>query len=753
MVLLLCASDAWGQDLLTEKQQEDLVLWKAAVIQSPGGPETRETAVKRLYESGWPEAYAFLDECLQHPEETNILEVVCEAIRKNGIPPYQLRDSLLDALAAADVVTIPTLVETLVSYPVGDVLPRLIALIGQSDRPIDEQVAIVHAMSQFVEVETVDALIDRLNVEQREPIRQAVLEALKAITGAANNGDSATVWNLWWEQNRSRGREWLLENALRREKVRASELRRNSEALDQELGGLLDELITAHERVYWLTKVDDRPALLQLYLNLNSRIEVRLLGFQLVEKAISNAESIQPETVAVVIEQADDSNRLIRLAAYRLLGLLDGERAVELAVNAFPQERNSEVRQIMISLMEQYPTTVVISLLIPSLDVPTEKDVAVAAMVSTCRAVAVETAIVNEAVGRILSNHGDVTQSTFNPNEIELFAWSTNETTQGIVRGVLEDTQAESGLVAAAAQGLAQSAHLQDTLTSASARSEVYPWVVELVTKQGGIESLKTILNLPAPNEDVYRQAVIGMMTSLPPTNWLEADDLVAGVDVFSLTDRIEHLSGVLAINGETNGGSHMAESLDGLTRRALCLRLAELHLLDNQPTATLTALEAAPAAETDQDQFNHLRAIAHIALGQLDQTELIEVADAADWIEAIKISMNVEPVDFSVTRHLIEGVRQRFGDPLADAKHEETLVALIQQLSELSSVDAEPTTEEPVVNKSNNEPSDEESVKTENEGSGEDGGGGEDGEGIEETDENGSDPETDSPDKSEEDK
>jgi len=77
----------------------------------------------------------------------------------------------------------------------------------------------------------------------------------------------------------------------------------------------------------------------------------------------------------------------------------------------------------------------------------------------------------------------------------------------------------------------------------------------------------------------------------------------------------------------------------DGMIRRTVCLRLAELELLLGKPGDALTALAAAPAAEADRDHENRLRTVAMIAAGQMEGIPegTTNLDDASVWLEALE--------------------------------------------------------------------------------------------------------------------
>lgn len=712
---------------LTEEQQADVDIWIATLEKAPGGPQTRDTAAKRLVDSGWPEVYTKLGGYLLQADKPEVIAAICRAIQENSQPPMQLQQPLLDALLSAPTGTIPILCGALTAYSAGEVIPLLNELINVEDRNMGERVALINSLGQFIEVEAVDALIPWLQTDKPQPLRQAAQKALENITGLTTNSDSLETWQVWWSQNRSSDREGLFTGSIRRFKERLTALQRQVSKLERDRETLLNELLASYERQYWLTASDARFRLLIEFLKHDSRVEVCLLGLRLVEKVISNGENVPENVTVAVAALINHPDSQVRATAIRRLGLIDDNRAADLIAPLLETETDTAVREAMISVLCQHPVNQTIPVLIGFINEGMDNSLIARALVTAYRADMAKIKTMNAAAEKVAAGyHDDI--SKISPDEVELLACSDIEAAQQIIERCLAGELGENtDHIEYAARGLAYSGFFSEQLYAAAGQPEVYPWVVQSLVNQGGLAALKTLLEIGSPDNAAKSEAISRIISTLIPDDWLAADDLLITRNYITLNDRIGWLARIGGIddrvnnnninpnnqnitnaNGNSNGSeNHTANTngqvVDGLVKRAICLRLASLYLQVKNPVQALATLKSAPASDTDKELFTHLNAVSRIALGEFEQvnnnTSDNNAASSDNtmivdyWIEALEIVLTGETVNLDLAGQIINRIDQQFGSPLPaeilQIKYSE-LVLLHQSLLAVATVEQE---------------------------------------------------------------
>jgi len=220
-----------------------------------------------------------------------------------------------------------------------------------------------------------------------------------------------------------------------------------------------------------------------------------------------------------------------------------------------------------------------------------------------------------------------------------------------------------------------------------------------LKSRKGLLKALAEVLgDFHEPDEKTRQADITAIMAALPIKDWIAADDKLAASNYASLDQRAAWLRRVLSVdvadstgnmassgsgnqenntpnteassetksvggegtvvkdNGEgvdssntgdsgaviadrSTEGSPTTPTGDGMIRRLVCIRLAEVELLLGQPAEALIALKAAPAAQTDQDHAEHLRAVAMIASGESgDGLPAGADQDVSAWMEALTV-------------------------------------------------------------------------------------------------------------------
>jgi len=273
----------------------------------------------------------------------------------------------------------------------------------------------------------------------------------------------------------------------------------------------------------------------------------------------------------------------------------------------------------------------------------------------------------------------------------------------------------------AAARGLAASGANDAALFDAAGDPEIHPIAFDaLLERHSRIEALRRVLDgFNVPDEQTLATDIERIMSDLPITDWLEADDRLADARAADVDDRARWLRRVLdrprstlngggngsgsgsgtgnrssngngrdhggpsnpgpgepAREGEAAGADADAMIREGLLRRSICIRLADLELQRGAPEAGLAALQAAPVAEHDQQQFEHLRAVALLAAAQFDAIPESARERQEWWFEALDV-VDRMPADNEAQQNMRDERRlaiatrasERFGEALSESR------------------------------------------------------------------------------------
>ena len=516
-----------------------------------------------------------------------------------------------------------------------------------------------------------------LAAEEPPPVREAAHEALKSITGMNSFGPSVLTWQDWWHQHRGDGREGLLDVRLARLQEEVADLRRSIRSLEEDRGSLVQFLIRWIEQAYALTEADRRPALVVSLLE-DERREIRMLGLRLIERAMANAEPVDPTVVEAMARHIDDTESAVRKEVVRLLSLVDSQLAATLCVSRFRAESSPEVRLAMLTALTRAPSRDACPLLIESFqamgDTFSPRDPEPLALTKAVLACAharlltpdEQVSAINAVFGFFKSevSHGELARE-LSPEHVELLAWSSTERAVSLLRAILmsnseaplfpidDPTLAKhlSNLRVSAARGLEASGFNDELLFSAAADPIVHPIAFRtLMARRGALGALQSLADSFATlNDETWRQGVEQCMESMPETDWIAADDVLAQEIRISIDDRIHWLSRALQTANHNGSGANGNGSNDGpadvttqdpiaIARRSACFRLAELHVEQLNLEQALRALRAAPVAEESAVAFDELRTVLLIATGQLENRPAENTPDVSLWFRAFDL-------------------------------------------------------------------------------------------------------------------
>ncbi len=679
------SGDTADPNALTTEQAADLEVWKATLLES-ANVDARLTAATRLLQSGWAEANTVLVEVLQQSDSTadDARRSVLDAITTlDQVPPQMLLEATVGAYIRATPARRESIVLAVIAFPHMEAIAVLTHDIHDAaNQELATRLVLIELLSRFVEVETVDALILCLDAQEDPAIRQAAQFALESMTSITHNGSTRMRWANWWTRVRAGGREGLLDASVQRQRTEIRQLRDRERVLLQDRTELTNALIIWMERSYALTPTEKRPALLVTFLH-DPKISIRLLGFQLIEQAMANADPITPEVVDAVAACVSDTDGHIRAEALHRLRFINAAQAAQLAAQRLATESDEAVRLAMYTILAQEPTAAPFEALLERWAItPGRSGLSLSersGLASVFEAY-LQSKILTEPAKRnavlaplsksLAENPGvnEIAQ-LFHPDEIRLLAWYDDPLAQTIVLSALQsvttplapetDPAAVVALRLAAATGLAASGLNDEALFGVADEVTIHPIAITaLHARFGPLDALGRLLTTFAcPSEAIRTANVRSLMATLPIEHWLVADDLLANSSWVTVKDRAAWLSRVRVVsnanvgggNGNTNpgdetgGGDHDVQS-QGMLRRALFLKLAELELLQGQPENAITALEDSPVAESDQDRFTRLQLVAHIAAGQFVESENTPAPEVGVWVEALDVVDRIQP-------------------------------------------------------------------------------------------------------------
>ncbi|MCL4196146.1 MAG: HEAT repeat domain-containing protein [Phycisphaerales bacterium] len=642
---------------LTEAQQADLAIWRTVLSDAPGDPAVQRSAARRLLESGWQESLSLLGEMLGEFRRPELVSVICASIRDMDNPPEALFDALVERLAAAPPELQGHLADAIGTYP-PTMLPRLIARLDAQGALPAERVALIGALSRFTEVEVVDSLIHCLEPQDDPAVRAAAVEALARVTGA-DYGDSMTRWQSWWRNNRLQGRDGLVRRKLLRLERERNEAILRAQSLQRDVAALTSELLTAINRNYTLTEPDQRNALLLTLLQ-HPRVPVRRLGLDLVEQRVLNAEPLSPEVPAMLARMVADAAGPLRAPALRRLALVDAAGASALVGAMLADTTDAELEAAMLAVLAQTADARAAPAIVARFIRPERPKGTASALLAAAQARHLDAELWEEVWQQLRAqDHAALTAV-----EAEVLAWCPQPEAADLLLAILQPADGGAERRAAAARGLAASGLHRDVLLAHAGDPLVYAHALRSAARTGGLDSLRLMLSWPVLDAARFGEEIGQVLTGLPPSDWLEADNLLAANEAVDVQRRFTSLSRVLTLP-QSNNGSNGAAALSADARRRICLRLAELHWQRAEPEAMLTALQAAPPGESDVEREAALRTIALVALERFDAAD---ARRAADWVDALDLVLRQRTTDVDRARRIAEAIQQGRAGTLSES-------------------------------------------------------------------------------------
>jgi len=260
-------------------------------------------------------------------------------------------ETLARIIARADPAIASPILRTVAEFspvPPPDITAAVIehlALHGAQAPP-----AAVRMLAPIREKEAIGAVIAVLSSGDADSsLTEAAIGALIEQTGREDLGEDPEAWVAWWEEARwLPAREW--------EAMQAAAHAERARRLQREAERNLARIIDLHRRMHDLTPQDQRSALLATMMGDEARA-VRLLAFELAERALLNTQRLDDSVKHAAIERLKDPASGVRTAAASLLFRLGaGQEAAESVRLALGQERDPKAAAAMFTLLRRNPS-------------------------------------------------------------------------------------------------------------------------------------------------------------------------------------------------------------------------------------------------------------------------------------------------------------------------------------------------------------------------------------------------------------
>jgi len=311
-VFILCASPAARAAADTP----------AAVAAAPTPAEARDPKLaewERLLYSRDPQQRASAAGLLLASKDRRALGVLTRVLEAKEHPPTRIsilkalevnRDDraivqVLGCVAADEPGVRGAARATLVRLNSKVAIERMVGTLSDAGVPRVTRIAVADAMAAMREFSAVPALIQLLSDPDAQ-VRQAAEASLVKIT-VQPLGANAEAWQRWWDINKSKSREWLLEEIIAQQ--------------DKEIHRLRGELVSRW--IHYLRNASNG--------NTASYVEALHSGLPDVQIFAANALArLKPEgVVAEFLREVDHSHPGVRRAVVTALGQMGSEAAID----------------------------------------------------------------------------------------------------------------------------------------------------------------------------------------------------------------------------------------------------------------------------------------------------------------------------------------------------------------------------------------------------------------------------------------
>jgi len=178
-------------------------------------------------------------------------------------------------------------------------------------------------------------------------LREAARRALVRQTGMSQLGDDPEAWSAWWAEV-----EWLTEPEWRARLAAAHSAR--AQRLEQQRDALADRLTDTFRRLHAALPQDQRSTLIAELIT-DERVELRLLGLDLAERAMLNARPLTDAALAAAISRMMDADERVRTRASLIVARAAPPNAGEAAADALRTETSPVAASAQLSIVARFP--------------------------------------------------------------------------------------------------------------------------------------------------------------------------------------------------------------------------------------------------------------------------------------------------------------------------------------------------------------------------------------------------------------
>jgi len=296
-------------------------------LDSANAAERRQAAVALLAMGRRVAIRAVLD-AMRNADRAEVRASMVEAAAFSR--DHRCFEAVLAAVADPDPQVQKEAARALASFTRPEEVEAMVAAVRRRDIPPSQRQMLFQALGEALALKAVPVLLEGLNAKE-EAVRVAAWEALRRISGRQLPLEAAQ-WRRWWEANKDRTREQVLEEHLR---ALASALQARSEELNS--------LLAQQQELLALVSSGESETPARLMSALGSRHEAvrQYASFRLAAlgKAKGTALSLDQAAGLDALRQAlGDPSVQVRLNVLRFVVAADGKHRQELIYLALQDE-------------------------------------------------------------------------------------------------------------------------------------------------------------------------------------------------------------------------------------------------------------------------------------------------------------------------------------------------------------------------------------------------------------------------------
>lgn len=619
-----------------------VLLWLQAPLPAQPAPAP-PTPYDQLVEAGAsPESrLAAATQILQNPQDTATLARTLDLLASDPTAGEASRTILIAA-------------SRLPQAPSGCLAPFL-AIARDAASPF--RIDAIRALASCRSREAAAALIELTPDSQPPGVRDAALQSLAQLSGRDDLGANPASWREWLARSLTLSeRQWEQELLLAQS--------RRVQRLETSLSDAERRLIDAWRQIHLLTPVESRSGVLVRLLT-DEVPPLRNLGFELVNRELSENRVLQPAVAEAAIGLLQNPDPLVRAQAALVLNRLAPPDAGAPILAALDKEADPRAADALLQAASRWPSPLAVRPALRWLEAAPALRLRAAGLAwALLRAGYLQSDEEREA---ILKGLRPLDTASLTGAACRLLTTLGDERDLARVQELLRSPDPPARATAADALGLR--ADQMDVILAAATDD---PAIFEAAGRAArahlqDARGYSALARLPAPSPQV-RARVLAEYAAVLPT-----DELVRLAKLTSEpTDALPLLNPLIAPERLASPGqaSHLAEGL---------LLLARTNVALGNPSDALNALSLIPETEfpATPAELVDLRAVLLLWLNRIDQAEQLDASPDA-WLEALERAV-MEPHAILIAERLEE----RFGEALTP-EHRERLARLLQKVAEV---------------------------------------------------------------------